>query len=1203
MDTGVSEIQIVVTPHPLKMDTIEARVPAGQTIFEIIGGKADLPAIIWADGELVEREQWESISPKKHLLISRVPANRDALRLVGFVGVAILSAYTGGATAGLGAAWSGAIQAGVGIAGVLAVNALIPPVLPNVAGTGGQQSLAAITGQSNQVAPFSPIPKVYGNPTYYPPIPMTAQPFTELVGQDQYLRMLLVLGYGPLRIGGVTVGAGHAIVDENTSLSGTPIKIGGTSIDQFEDVEFEIGDPDDVTLYTNTVVETAVGVAINRAADPTSENDLVTDNVQSTQTTATDTDEVVIELFFPLLFTVSGQGNTRVCQVNFEIHRSPVGAGTWTLARTFSVSSNERKPIRHGVHFRVPLPGQYDIRITRVSTFYAQENDFYSDCTWTVIRSIKRNVQAFNVDNTVVMALRIRATDQLGGRIDRLSVSATGVVAAYIGSSWVDIPTSNPAWIYADILIGNATRTPQGTAKLDQPALSAWATFCDTHDLEFDAVIDAEGTVFDRAREVASMGMASWHVTDESLFSIILDEATTPKMIVTPRNSFGFNSDYQFYKIPHALRVQFIDPDTWEPTEWVVYDDGYNSGNATRYEQLSTVGVTTSDHAWRFGRYHLAQLRLRPETFSWGQDIQNLAFTRGDTVEIAQDVILVGLKWGRITAVNSTTEIEVDEFLYMDAATYALKIQKQDGSIVTQVIVTDSPGAQTITFTAPVSSLNVGDHFTFGESGSETLSARITSIEPQGDFKANIRAVPSAPDILDAWDGTIPTYTPVITEPINIALLPPVLPVIVEVTTESPPSPSGAPRLRMAIAFNMPPGLEGTFIEARTRTLELLATASPSVLTYSAWVIAAVAPSTAGVVYVPEVEELMLYEVQIRARRGDKISAWTATVQHLVADSGWLSEAGATNGATAGLNLHNEALALLDDIDIRNDQAVTEALGGFLNANASMQQSRVNTYGNLCPASWFGSDHPGDQFGYVDNATRDVMKLVFSNRFTVNSAFPVDTGFSYQVICVARLASGSSSSADVRVTELFSDLPREFKAFSGFTGVSPYLGEHQVGEGDAIQTVILNMSMTTTWAVYTGIYRPDPNTIWACLEFNSGSVNGVEVELCGIRQILSSEIQSLNSAKLIAASDHNDIGYFTNVSPTVLEIAYNSLGSNGRKYTAIRGTGAGAITIQTVGSPTPALVYNAGSLVIADGGSVVITQISEAIFQIEGNLV
>lgn len=887
-------IRVTLNNHPFNDERERFWVEEGQTVAQILGGH-ELPFLAVSDGELILPELWHQVVPSKTLLVQRIPEDRGLLRTVGFIAISVLSYGVAGAIGGF---WGGVAGVGVGMAGSLALNALIPPVLPDVEGGSGPERIGAITGQSNQLGRFSPIPRLYGQKTFYPPVPMTALPFTELVGEDQYQRMMVVLGYGPLSIGGVIAGAGRALITESTSLTGNPIKIGDTAIDQFTDVEFEIGDPDDVTLYTDSYVEQTVGATINPAANPTSDDDTVTDNVTLTRTTEPDTDEIILEVFFGALFTVSDNGNTRWAKVDFQVHYSPAGAATWTLAKSFQVGSIERKPIRRGVHFKFPTPGEYDVRLTRVQTFYAREASYFADCTWTVLRSIERNVQPFNVDNTVVMALRIKATDQLGGRIDRLSVNATSVLPVWDGTSWSEEATRNPAWVYADIFTGTATRNAAPKSKVDTAALLAWGEWCGTNGLYFDEVFDAEGTVMDRAREVAAAGLGSWNVTDSALISIVRDQVQTSRMVVTPRNSFDFAMRYSFHNIPHALRVQFTDADTLERTERIVYDDGYDESNATKYEQLQTLGVSNADQAWKLGRYHLAQLRLRPETYTFGQDIQHLLLNRGDTFNLSHDVLLVGLRPARITGVTldsdgGVIEIEVDETLYMEpGGTYGIKAQRAyDGTIVTRQVLTVSPSTQTLTFISAVDPIDssadglaVGDHLTFGVYGEESILAKVVSIQPQQDLRARITAVPAAEDIFDAWTGEIPDFDPVITEPIDQDLLPPVQPVITDISSDSPPSPTRAPNRRMVIAFEMPPGLVGVVIEAQVRSRETIT--GPGEIT-SDWRILGAAPSEAGVIYVLEVEEAVPYDVRIRSRRGQRVSSWTDVATHTIGTTGW----------------------------------------------------------------------------------------------------------------------------------------------------------------------------------------------------------------------------------------------------------------------------------------------------------------------------
>jgi hypothetical protein len=59
----------------------------------------------------------------------------------------------------------------------------------------------------------------------------------------------------------------------------------------------------------------------------------------------------------------------------------------------------------------------------------------------------------------------------------------------------------------------------------------------------------------------------------------------------------------------------------YQQDEVVVYDDGFDAGNATKFEQLQIPGCADAEMAWKLGRYHLAVARLRPNTYTWTTDV------------------------------------------------------------------------------------------------------------------------------------------------------------------------------------------------------------------------------------------------------------------------------------------------------------------------------------------------------------------------------------------------------------------------------------------------------------------------------------------------------------------------------------------------------------------------------------------------------
>lgn len=915
-------LPVIVFPHPFQDARQDFRVAAGQTVRAIIGQDA-LPAVVVVDGVVIEPEQWAEVVPTHSMVIRRVPQG-DVGRILGTIAVLALAAWAGGAfglglatsltagppTATAVAAATAGITAGVTVVGSLALNALIPPTLPGLGGGqgGSIERLASISGLSNRVTPYAPIPVLYGKRTFYPPIPMTALPYTELVGRDQYVRAMFVLGYGPMEIGGVTVGAGESLLTESTSLTGTPIKIGGTSIDQFEDVEFEIGDPDDLTLYTDSITEQVVGVALNEQNTPTAIESTLTDGNSVTRTTEPDADEFSVELFSPALFTFTEDGDTVWARVRFRVEYSPAGAGAWTTAiASWSIGSRERKSVREGRRFTLPSRGEYDIRITRIDTYYQRIASHATDFTWTVLRSITRDRQPFDVENVVAMAIRIRATDQLSGRIDRLSVEATRVVQAHDGTSWGVTATRSPAWAYVDALTGNATKTPKALADVDAAALKSWADWCDTNGLTFDAYLQQDQSVFDRARDIAAAGLATWSIQDDGTIGVARDiSGQTPKMLISPRVSSGFSLERRYQELPHALRVQFIDDVTGEPVERLVFDDGYDASTATRFEQLQLVGVTDPDQAWKLARYHLAQARLRPEAYRWRQDVQHLIFERGDLVEINHDVMVVGLAFARITAVSGA-DVTLDEQVALESGkTYSVRAQAADGTLETRAIAAPSSGTTAeLTLASAFGAVDVGDHVVFGEAGSVVIPARVTEISPAGDLQATVTAVPAAEDIFDAWTGTIPAFNPVITQPVDEDLIAPTIPTILNVESGVTSGAGGAGRQQVVVVtieVEMPPGLVGVTLEGRFRFRETPSGAGGEIT--SAWSpFGGGTPSDAGAMLLTDLEPGQVIDVQVRARRADRVSSWSTTTTHTVGTTSSYVRARDVSGLVGGGNL------------------------------------------------------------------------------------------------------------------------------------------------------------------------------------------------------------------------------------------------------------------------------------------------------------
>jgi len=241
----MSDKEIILSPskfHAPKTVVIEQ----GLSIRQIVKQQGDIsPCIVEINGNPLTVERWDYIpSPNDHVLIS-VPVmggngEKNPLRTILTILVVVV-AYVYGGPLGAGVAkglgWSEAIGSAVGMAvvstaGMLLVNAIAPIRYSMDSKQSYKDSPTySINGGSNSANPWGVIPVNLGINRVYPPLgsgsyteiidsvsvtkkyinPITNKPFgilgttfgegityTETVGGDEYLRMLVIWGYGPL---------------------------------------------------------------------------------------------------------------------------------------------------------------------------------------------------------------------------------------------------------------------------------------------------------------------------------------------------------------------------------------------------------------------------------------------------------------------------------------------------------------------------------------------------------------------------------------------------------------------------------------------------------------------------------------------------------------------------------------------------------------------------------------------------------------------------------------------------------------------------------------------------------------------------------------------------------------------------------------------------------------------------------------------
>lgn len=766
---------IVARPHVLTGECVYAQVEAGQTLAQMLGMDASEACQVSIGGHTVPRAMWGKVRPRagQTIHVAAIPQGGNggkALRTIAMVVLVVVANVYGGAfgtAMGLTGSTATAVgSAAIMIGGSLLINAVIPPP---TAKTGASSSdpfsqLNSLTGTSNNLAPYGVIPCVVGTAQFFPP--HAALPYTEISGDDQYMRMLLDCGYGDLDI--------------------SDIQIGGTPIDSYDDVEYELST--NPSIFSQDVFELAVGTVLNNNGDT------------DTRTGQNPAAEMSVDLIFPQgLYAVTDKGKNVNAYVNVDIAFRQVGTTTWIgiydqpgisistpaavidhVHSQVSITSNQRKVLRVGVRWKSPTSAQYEIKVTKIGTGWDSSLAQFHDMTWSVLRSINPSVAASST-GTTKLAVRIKATDQLNGVVQNLSVLASQKIPTYdpVAGTWsANAPNENPAWIYAWLM----TRCPAvvrrlADSRIDLDYIASWAAECAAKGLKIGFVMDSGRALIDVAKDVLAAGRASFGLRNGK-YSAVRDLAqTVPVQMFTPKNSSGFSYARAFANLPHALKVTFTNPEAqWQKDVTTVYWNGFNAGNATRFEELDLSMVTDPAAAWRLGRYYLAVMYNRPTTYTFTADIEHLVCERGDLITVGHDIVGWGVAYGRVKSVSGS-RITLDEAVQLDPAkSYVIRVRCSDGTQPSSGASSyyswdstwitfdndtdvDSLNEPTRTFTTGgIAGAQAGDLYVIGEIQNEVSKLIVKTVEPGQDLSATITAVDYSDTVINADAGTPPAF-------------------------------------------------------------------------------------------------------------------------------------------------------------------------------------------------------------------------------------------------------------------------------------------------------------------------------------------------------------------------------------------------------------------------------------------------------------
>lgn len=745
---------------------IQAEVPEGLTVADIVAlSLPELPEEDWRHLRIVLISEAGSIALRNDMLhriypragvrvVIRLVPGKNILRAILTIVVAVAAAAIGAwVGAAFGAILGSVATAGVTFLGNLLINALVPPVDPNK-DRDRDKPTYFINGWKNQQLPGGVIPEVYGKIRFAPPF--AVPPYSEIVGDVQYVRCVFLVGYGGPY--------GIAMSD---------FRLGDTSLSDYDEFTVEVrqGLSTDLplTIVRQQTAEQQVGAELVRPRPRDDLGNVIDGDAISTpviRTTGADAAGASVIIGFGAgLGAISDKGNSQSLTVTFRIYQSPAGAETWTLVRELTITSSKLEAFFRQHSWSFATRGRYDIKVERMTPEHVRTSQ-QSRSTWVALQTLRPEYPIATPFPVALVGIRIKATYQISGSLDNFNLLASRRALDWDSgtNNWVVRETQNPASAYRHCLQSDSNPKPVSSTSIDLTELADWHEYCTLKGLKYNAVHDDEKTLRERLAEITSAGRATqrhdgvrWNVVVDRPQELLVDD-------INPRNSDQFKITRAYLDSPHGLRIRFPDEtNDFKSAERIVPWPGH-VGDVSLTEELSLPGKTNPAEIWIEARRRMYEAIHRPDTYSARQDGPIRVATRGDLVSASHYVIDRDQQVALVRRVDGVL-IELDSEVEMsEGVDYGIGFRvfaNTDDTVGQHYIypVVTRPGATRLIALAPTAGAlrPIEDRLiTFGPIASVSTQLRVTRIESGEDFTVHLRLVDAAPIIDELTDAEVP---------------------------------------------------------------------------------------------------------------------------------------------------------------------------------------------------------------------------------------------------------------------------------------------------------------------------------------------------------------------------------------------------------------------------------------------------------------
>lgn len=621
-----------------------------------------LPTICVLNGVPVMRGDWATttVSTRDNVVFYSKPhgsggsggdKTRTIVGLVAMVALAVFAPYAAGTLLGL-AVGTFAYTATVA-AITLAGGFLVSTFLSAKAASNDDEQIAqvySLSAAGNTASPFQSIPVQYGRlkcePNY------ASLPWTEFVGNDAYLNVLLALGQGKYQLEQILIDD-TVLWDRDTGFSGV-----------FSNVTFQQADPNTpFTLFPANVVQSS---EVN--GQEVTDTPLGYFIVNNAGTTITD---IAFDFVFPAgLRHTNDDGKHTVQGMNLYIFVQQVNdlgepiSGEIPIYNPQMIIMNTPQPQRITYRWGLTdlgLPhGRYQAKVFRSPTTSTDTDHVQDQLQWAGLRGFLAGSNTY--PNCSVLGIRMMASAQLSqNSAKKIGVVQTRILPIWNGVDMVEAATQNAWWAFWDAATNQAYGLEWPTDKIDFQTIVDQANAADVRGDTFNYRFESAVTFQQAFDTILSSNRAKSTWLGDVLSATRDEWVPIPEMLISDQQIIRGTAQVDYIlnseDSSDCVQLRFLNEDTWQPAMLQYPPNSPPTFIAQNPAALDIPGITKPSQVFNELKFFWKQSQMRRIKIRLDTEHDGRLLRFGSAVKIQS---YLPRKWGasgEVVSYNSTTKV------------------------------------------------------------------------------------------------------------------------------------------------------------------------------------------------------------------------------------------------------------------------------------------------------------------------------------------------------------------------------------------------------------------------------------------------------------------------------------------------------------------------------------------------------------------